>query len=268
MAWDCGFFRKNVAFLMSQSGKTYAELSNELGINPSSVSRMFNQNRTCPTLDQIVVICKYFDESIDDMINIDIEDWEKERKIHSANMNEKFGRQTFASRSVYMRYEDTTYYIYYLTGQSSFKLRTGELNILKTYEKGGYINGELKLQNGNTYKCKVVIDHPAYLYIYCINDNDVERLLIVLQEKRYSNKKYLGGIGAALWEGSNYRPTFQKMIVSKYEIKLNSDSIEDKIVSLLSVQSSSSFHLFISEKDENEIYGIFKNLAEETKESF
>lgn len=248
MAWDCGFFRKNVTFLMSQSGKTYAELANELGINPSSVWRMFNKNCTCPTLDQIIVICKYFNESIDDMININIEDWKNERKIHSVNINEKFGRQTTASRLVYKRYERNTYYIYYLTGQLKFALRSGELKTLNTYEKGGYVNAELKLQNGNTYKCKVVIDHPTYLYIYCINDNNVERLLIVLQEKRYSKKEHLGGIGAALWEGSNYRPTFQKMIISKYELNLEDDSIKNEIIALLSFQALSGYHLFITEE--------------------
>ena len=85
------FFSNNLKYLIEQSGKSRAAISEALGYSGHSRISNYTTGQSSPRTDDLVNIAKYFDVSVEDLTNIDLQSRpfvkEPEGKYDSKNPN-------------------------------------------------------------------------------------------------------------------------------------------------------------------------------------
>lgn len=156
------------------------------------------------------------------------------------------------------RYENLTLYCYYYSGEAEYNIREGVLALdQREGNTGSFVAGILKT-NSQEYICKLVVEHPMYIYIFGENRINPERTFIVLHEPKYSkqNKPYVGGVGLCVSEGSSKEPYMQKILLSS--IQLSIEKQKDSIKQFLSLEQTDFIGFSLSIDEDKRFYEFFK----------
>lgn len=250
------FFALNLKFLRKKHKITQDVLSYEVGVGQSVISD-YERERAIPSLETALRISEYFDIGLGEMLDCDLNTFKgrpkqsAEQAMHGAKYRSFVGGLR--------RYENLILYCYYYSGEAEYNIREGVLTLDRREGiTGSFVAGILKT-NSQEYICKLVVEHPLYIYIFGENRINPERTFIVLHEPKYSqqNKPYVGGVGLCVSEGSSKEPYMQKILLSS--IQLSIETQKDSIKQFLSLDQTDLIGFSLNKEDDKLFYKFFKN---------
>lgn len=260
--FDTLFFRDNMRYLREGKRYTQSLIEKKYGIPQSQLSE-FEKGSKRPYLDQAIIISEVAHESLDDMIYLNMEErdanWKAEgqkrisirrRPAFVPVDNELIGRQPLVNERLLKRFSNITYYVYYISGIKKRKLQVGKLQLKPKRPNSSLILGNLRT-NSQEYDCKLVIEHPLYIYLFGNNKDNTERLTLMLHEpkSRYDSKPYKGGLGIVMMEGSNGIPSFQRMGISKCALPQ-----DERLIEFLQLHVTNGYRCEVTRKEDSAFY--------------
>lgn len=212
-------FADNMVILRNQKGLSQTSISNTLSIPQSTISA-FETKKRRPTLEQALMIAHLFGKGIGDLVYRDFElDMQNLEALQPEAI--RGARQPISSLPL-KRFDNTTFSIYYYSNtDTTGKIRVGNLIMNQQCGKDySFVSGRLKTE-AQEYNCKLVVEHPSYIYIFGNNCHNPERLFIVLNEPRFTTRirKYQCGVGLMISEGSSGDQFVQKVVVTVSELR-------------------------------------------------
>ena len=213
------FFAKNLHFLRAQNNEKQDVLADAIGISQSMISN-YEKGTKMPSLEIASRICAHYDVSMSELFEVDFE--------HYTNISHQMSRAALVgvrkmnNPQILTKFENIELYCYYYSGVGDKKeLRSGQLSLRERGGKNGsFVFGQLK--TAQLYLCKLVVEHPQYIYLFGDNVKNPERMMMVFYEPRFTEGKkvYCGGIGFCLSIGSAKRPVFQKVLLTSKPFNL------------------------------------------------
>lgn len=212
-------FATNLAYLRKKRELTQEALALEVGTISQSIISKLERKDQSPTLDHAVRLAWALGVTIDELIRPDLIKYDERTAKYFPNGSIK-GRRPQPEPEVLDRYENSTVYCYYYSGIVTPTLREGVLTLTERCGGGGKFVAGILETNSQIYDCKLIIEHPNYLYIFGNNQINPERMFTVLHEPRYTKqqKPYWGGIGIVISENSSQNPYVQKILLSSVRI--------------------------------------------------
>lgn len=212
-------FAKNLHFLRAQNNEKQDVLAHAIGISQSMISS-YEKGIKMPSLEIAFRICAHYDVSMSELLEVDFERYTHIRhKMPRAALG---GVRKMLNPKILTRFENIELYCYYYSGVGNKKnLRSGQLSLYgRGGENGSFVFGKLK--TAQLYLCKLVVEHPQYIYLFGDNVKNPERMMMVFHEPRFTEGKkvYCGGIGFCLSIGSAKRPVFQKVLLTSKPFNL------------------------------------------------
>lgn len=255
-------FSKNLRFLRAKNEEKQEALAYAVGISQSVISG-YEKGVKLPSAEIAFRICDHYDVSMSELFEVDLEYYTQiSHKMPSAAL---IGVRKMANPQILSRFENKTLYCYYYSGASGRKdLRQGLLSLGgRGGERGSFVFGELK--TAQSYYCKLVVEHPQYIYLFGDNEKNPERMVMVFHEPRYTEGKqvYSGGVGFCLSVGSEKLPVFQKVLLASKAFDLNKAADRQYLDSCLKLNDGAYEHIL----SENDDFGLYERLKERSPSS-
>lgn len=248
-------FADNMVILRNQKGLSQASIADDLRI-PQSTLSAFETKRRRPTLEQALMIAHQLGKGIGDLVYRDI-------GIDTQNLEAlqpeviKGTRQQISPLPL-KRFVNTTFSIYYYSNtDTTRKIRVGHLVMNQQCGKEySFVSGQLKTE-AQEYNCKLVVEHPSYIYIFGNNCHNPERLFIVLNEPKFTTRirKYQCGVGLMISEGSSGDQFVQKVVVTVSELR---NEHYDSIKKWLDMGNHSSCGYSLPKLEDSDLYEWYK----------
>ena len=253
-------FGQNLAFLRNEKGWTQETIAGETGISQSLISA-YENNEKRPTLERALKIALALDVSLGDMVDCDLEN--STNKIRNMGAEEWKGIRRVNHPRPLRRFTHITLFMYYYSDTDKSKsIRKGTISLPGCYgEHGNFVLGEI-VTDSQEYSCKLIIEHPKYVYIYGDNKQNPERMFIALHEPRYARRdeKYKGGIGIAISEGSSQGLYTQKVLLVNPEFITVVDEKHNKEISdMLYMDTPLNNGYTLTKDDDRKFYEWYKN---------
>lgn len=256
-------FSKNLTALRNQNGLSQENVANSTGISQSTLSgfesyykHSNSASAKTPSLKQALTIAHHFNVGIGDMVDRDISTDTK--NLEMLQPEEIHGARHQVSPLPLLRFVNTSFCLYYYSDTDiTGKIRIGHLYTNHQCGKGhNFVSGHLKSE-AQEYHCKVVIEHPSYIYIFGNNSHNPERLFIVLNEPRFTTRtrKYQCGVGLMISEGSSGNQFVQKVVVTGTELKSEHHEIIRK---WLDMGDRPKFGYSLPKEEDKELYEWYK----------
>lgn len=211
-------FGKNLAFLRNELKWSQENLSLETGLSQSTISDYERNNKT-PSLENALKIAMTLDVSLGEMVDCDLEN--STNKIRNMGAEEWKGIRRVNHPIPLRKFTHIELYMYYYSDTDEDKaIRKGKISLPGCFgNHANFIFGTIETDS-QEYSCKLIIEHPRYIYIYGDNKQNPERMFIALHEPRYARrgKKYKGGIGLVVSEGSSQGLYAQKVILVNQDL--------------------------------------------------
>lgn len=250
-------FSKNLRYLRTQKNEKQDALAGAIHISQGMISN-YEKGAKLPSMEVAFRICDYYDVSMSELFEVDLEYYTQiSRKMPSAAL---IGVRQMANPQILSRFENITLHCYYYSGVSQEKkLRHGILTLYKRGgKKGSFVFGQLT--TAQSYLCKLIVEHPKYIYLFGDNEKNPERMMMVLHEPRYTEGKqvYCGGIGFCLSVGSENLPVFQKVVLTSKAFDLTRDSDCQTLNAYLKL-SDGVLEYILSENGDFDLYQRLKD---------
>lgn len=261
-------FGTNVAHLRKKNKLSQAKLAEKTEIFSQSVISKIEKSTQMPTLDQALRIAKALSVTLDELTGHDFRKYDEQTEKHYPGGTIK-GHRPQPEPEILNRYEDSVVYCYYYSGISSSKLREGKLTLTQRCGgEGKFVAGTL-VTSSQVYDCKLVVEHPKYIYVFGNNQHNPERMFTVLHEPRYTTqqKPYWGGIGIVVSENSRSNPYVQKVVLSS--VKINIEQHQDTLHEYLKMPINNGLGFEITEQEDYIFYDWqqrMRGLSEATSE--
>ena len=241
MKYNKSFFQKNIKHIRKMSGMTQASFGKELCISQHTISIYENGANPNPTLENLIIISKFSNRSIEDLLTVDLED---------DTFN--FGtRKPNSSEFEYSHFTGKTYCAYYFTENQSDLFYTGYITFDDEYDNEHlFLHGTAVA--GHYYDCKMVIEDSHTFYIYGTERNEPRRFHILMYYPDFRDEqKYHAGLGLLTRIDSEKRLAAMKL------------AIVDKELDLYDFETEKDLKNFLSCIDEKEIIRISRIKDEE-----
>lgn len=253
-------FGQNLVFLRKEKEWTQENIAFETGISQSLISE-YENNRKGPTLENALKIALALDVSLGEMVDCDLEN--STNKIRNMDAEEWKGMRRVNHPRPLRRFTHIELYMYYYSDTDISKaIRKGKITLKGNFGKhGNFILGKI-VTDSQEYSCKLIIEHPKYIYIYGDNRHNPERMFIALHEPRYATRdeKYRGGIGIAVSEGSSQGLYTQKVILVNPKFITEMDEKHNKeIAKMLYMNMPLKNGYTLTRDDDREFYEWYKN---------
>lgn len=255
-------FSKNLRYLRKQKNEKQDALAHAIGISQSMISG-YEKGVKLPSAEVAFLICDHYDVSMSELFEVDLKHYTQiSHKMPSAAL---IGVRKMANPQILSRFENTTLHCYYYSGASNKKkLRHGLLRLYgRGGEKGSFVFGKLK--TAQSYLCKLVVEHPQYIYLFGDNEKNPERMVMVFHEPRYTEGEqvYCGGVGFCLSVGSEKQPVFQKVLLASKDFDLEKEADRQYLDSCLKLDDD-VYEYILTEDDD---FGLYERLKECTSGS-
>jgi transcriptional regulator with XRE-family HTH domain len=261
------FLGKNLRYLREKRGFSLERLATKLKITKSALCS-YEHGNACPSIFILRDIAYQFEVSIDDIINHNLVEKEKEKDQLETVFSRSISNDSclpFGDR-IYNKFINQKYWLYFLTRSSDKPLGINQSEMIirpnmheKVYEVKWEIDNSEKKYVGN-----LVLTY-AHIYIYLRGIEHYERAIIILNNPQNSiSKPYIGGIGifSSITSGWEKNPCMQKIIISYTSIPTNNE-LMDKLCSQLSFPSDASWMIKISHDSDYETYKFIKEIMKE-----
>lgn len=231
-------------------------------LQQSTISRI-EKHRQDPSLKQAILISRILGVPLNKMLSEDYSAFRRNTKKFFPGGTIK-GKRPSTDTDTFKRFKGVKLFCYYYSGSGTLSLREGNLIIQdRCGGEGLFIAGKLETHS-QVYDCKIVVEHPSYIFVFGNNHNIPERIFIVLHEPRYTEqqKSYIGGIGIVVSENSNQVPYAQKIVFSQH--KLSIEKHQTVLSNFLQVSTNDKYGFCLESDIDNRFYNWLRDQYPDT----
>ena len=219
MKYDKEIFKRNVQFIRQKNGLSQAKFAEKIGVSQHMISVYEKNDDPNPTLDVLIRMSEYSNTSIEALLTLDLEE----------NLFNYGMRKPSNGAIEYRYFEGMTYYVYYLTENTTEPFYKGHIIMDDKYDSEHFfLHG--KAFTGHEYDCKMVIEGTDNFFIYGTEISLPRRFHLQMYYPDFrKEEKYQAGLGILSRLNTKKQIAGMRLAVSSKELDLDDLRIRDEL---------------------------------------